>query len=465
MENLKTTIEELNKFDRYLLGAGYDNALKYIDHLIGLDVIEIPSGTKLGTWVVPDEWIIKEAWVKFNDKKIVDFKDNPLSVVIGSKKIHGWCKLDELRKHLHYSDDLPNSIPYIMNFYEDDWGFCVPKNFVLEKISYDEEGKPICEGGQCVDYLKMVDPSVGKIQIEGEDYKPKFKDKMEEGDYEVFIDTERVPSKLKIGVHTIKGKLDKEILLFAHLDHPFQANDNLSAVACLIDLAKKLKSNYTIKIIFCPETIGSIAYALMQDISKVEFVIAVDICGNDNSLLLQHTHLPNKINRIAHLAIQSFAESFRKAPFRGTIGSDEYVFNDPMINIPAIMLSRHPYKEYHTSEDTLDKINFEKITRTGDIIKKIIEIYENDFIPVRKMKAPLMRSKFNMQTPNEQANLSLDYWWYGIDGERSLSDLVCDFGLNWDYIYEKTKEMINAKCIGINNSKRAKQATSKKKPS
>jgi len=77
-------IEELFKFNRCLLGEGYNKALDYIKNTIGLDVIKIPSGTELGTWTVPDEWIVKDAWVKFKGKKIIDYKKNPLSLAIVS---------------------------------------------------------------------------------------------------------------------------------------------------------------------------------------------------------------------------------------------------------------------------------------------------------------------------------------------------------------------------------------------
>ena len=55
-----------------LLGADYDNRLKYLSMLLDLDVIEVPSGTELGTWTVPNEWTPKEAYVSFKGKKIID---------------------------------------------------------------------------------------------------------------------------------------------------------------------------------------------------------------------------------------------------------------------------------------------------------------------------------------------------------------------------------------------------------
>lgn len=424
---MKELIENLYPMNRCLLGEGYDNALEYLKHLIDLEVIEIPSGAKVGSWTVPDEWIVRDAWVKFNGEKIIDYKTQPLSLVVGSMPQHGIVDKEELRKHLQYSDELPNATPFAYLYYNLDknesWGFSVPKNQVRKEAT----GTATASG----------------VKLNGEDYQFKFEDALPDGEYEVFIDTEYRPGTMKIGVHTISGKSDREILLFAHLDHPFQANDNLSAVACLTDLSKKLSAEHTIKIIFCPETIGSIAYASTQDISKVDFVIAVDICGNDNQLLLQKSwDAEDRINRVAHVALFEMGESYRKGNFRNTIGSDEYFFNDPSVGIPGIMLSRWPYKEYHTSDDTPSIINYDTIYRTGAVIKSIIEIYEDDYIPVRNFKGPLQRVNYGMHSNNPQNNLGWDYFIYMMDGTRTLAELVCEMGLNWTYSNECVDKMV-----------------------
>lgn len=441
---MKEILQNLFKFDRQLLGEGYDNALQYIKFLLTeLKIIEIPSGTKVGGWTVPDEWILKDGWVKFNGEKIIDYQKNPLSVIVGSLNISRIVDLEELKAHLHYSEDMPNATPFTYKFYEKTWGFSVPYNQVKE---------PNTE-------------AVGITKEDGTQFIPKTKDKLKEGQYEVFINSEYKPGKMKLGVHTIKGKSDREILLFAHLDHAHQANDNLSAVVCLIDLANKIKADHTVKIIFCPETIGSIAYVHTQDISKIDFMIAVDICGNTNSILLQKSFNPeDKINRVAHLASHSLLQDIRKGVFRSTIGSDEYVFNDPLVGIPGIMLSTWPYREYHTSEDTPEKIDYQSIENTGKMILKIIEIWEQDFIPKREVKGPLMRSKYGVQSSSKQTNLMWDYFWYSIDGKRSLAELCCLHGLVWESTLKVILDLErNGELSRIDIGKVGKQKTSKKK--
>lgn len=444
-EPLKELIENLYPMNACILGEGYDNRLEYLKQLIDLEVLEFDSGTEFSTWTVPEEWVVKDAWIKDpKGKKIVSYKKQPLSLVVGSLPFKGKMSREELDKHLYYADDQPDTSPYVFKYYDKDWGFSVPKNLIKAREVTDED----CD--KCEPELQVY------VNIEGDEEAKKKKVKhvhrLKKGEYEVFIDTEYRPGKMKIGVHTIPphGKKDivyaprrKEILLFAHLDHPFQANDNLSSVACLVDLAGKIKSDHTIKIIFCPETIGSIAYAHTQDISKVEFVIAVENCGNDHNILLQKSLDPEaKINRFTHCALQIMAKPYRKGGFRTLIGSDETVFNDPDIGIPGILLTRHPYKEYHTAYDTPDKINYEKIEEMGDLILKIISIADRDYVPKKNFKGPLMRSRYDMQSVAPQVNLNYDYLFYSIDGKRSLAELCADFEMNFDDISEKVNKII-----------------------
>lgn len=410
---MKKIIEDLFKFDRYLLGRGYNEALDYINNIIPLEVHSFKSGTKVFDWTIPKEWVIKEGWVKFNGEKILDYKDNPLCIAVGSTSVHETLSLEDFKKHLRFTEDRPDDFTYTYFFYESDWAVTLPKNKVQLDV-HNEDG------------------SITKSSI------------LQEGEYEVFIDSEFIPSELKIGVHTITGKSDREILLFAHLDHPWQANDNLSGVACLIDMVDRLKNfNHTIKIVFCPETIGSITYANKLDISKVDFVIALDAIGNktddkdrDSTLLFQKSFLKSRLNDVALLALQQKGADYRAAAFRFLIGSDEYVFNDPLLGIPGIMLSRFPYAEYHTSADTPDIISEEKIKDVQDVIYNIIDIYERDFIPKRKMKAPLFRSKYGVQTTHKLMNLNLDYLWYDIDGKKYLSEIISPLGMSFDFVYD-----------------------------
>lgn len=455
-------IQDLFRMKRYLMGEGYDQALDYINKIVPLEILEVSSGTQVGNWTVPQEWIMRDGWVKFNGEKILDYKDNPLSVAVYSQPIHTTIDKQEFIKHLFTSDEKNDNYAYDYHFYDAYWGFTLPKNKIKKHVIQK------CEGGICTEELADIDPSVGQIMVDGAITQPIFKDILEEGEYEVFIDSELKPGTMKIGVHTIPGKTDREILLFAHLDHPHQANDNLSGVACLVDMAQRIKDagfEHTIRLIFCPETIGSVAYAELCDISKVDFVIALDAVGNDNSLLIQKAYDKYaRLNYCVHLASAGQSVDYRKGEFRMVAGSDEYYFNDPRVNIPGLMLSRLPYPEYHTELDTPNIIKEEKLTQVQDVIMRVIDIYEKDYIPDRAWVGPLMRQQYGIQTPHKLLNREMDYLFYEIDGKKYLSEIILALGLGFDFAY-KTLEILkqNGQISSTHVGKVTKQKTAVKK--
>jgi len=391
-------IKDLYKLNRTLVGDGFDKALQYIKKILPeMEILEFPSGMEYGTWTIPQKWEVKDAWVKYKNKKIIDFKKDPLSLVVGSEPIHGVVKIDELREHLFHNPQKPDVIPYVFKYYDKDWGFSTSTD----------------------NYLKL-----------------------KKGNYEVFIDSKYTDGVMKIGQYVLRGG-QKEILIMVHLDHPFQANDNLSSVAVAIELAKSLKSKYTIKTLFTPETIGAMAYAYTQDLDNVDFGIAIDMVGNDNTILMQETFGGiEKINKAGAMAMSILSPlKYRKAPFRAPLGADEYIMNDPLIGVPMIFFSRSPYNEYHSESDTPDIIKEDKLKETIEIIKKTIKIIEEDWIPKRNFKGALMRSKYGVQQLAKEENRKYDYFFYLMDGKRSLLDLSYACQLNFEKMNNLLKKL------------------------
>ena len=123
---------ELFPICRSITGNGVRETLKKIQTHIPLKITEVPSGTKAFDWIIPKEWNILDAYViDPKGNKIIDFKNSNLHVVSYSIPIHKKISLSELKPHIHTLPDMPEAIPYLTSYYNEDWGFCMRhKDFV-----------------------------------------------------------------------------------------------------------------------------------------------------------------------------------------------------------------------------------------------------------------------------------------------------------------------------------------------
>ena len=118
-------MEELFPITRSITGEGVRKSLKILQNLINLKIHEIPTGSKVFDWTVPQEWNIDDAYIMNSKKeKIVDFTKSNIHVLQYSENIKKKITLDELKKHIFTLPDQPNSIPYVTSFYNKNWGFC-----------------------------------------------------------------------------------------------------------------------------------------------------------------------------------------------------------------------------------------------------------------------------------------------------------------------------------------------------
>ena len=116
--------------NRSLTGDGFRESLKVISQEIPeLKVFEVPSGTKVFDWVVPKEWVIREAYiVDPTGKKFCDFSLNNLHIIHYSIAVEREMTLEELLPFLHSLPSQPDAIPYLTSYYKDAWGFCISDN-------------------------------------------------------------------------------------------------------------------------------------------------------------------------------------------------------------------------------------------------------------------------------------------------------------------------------------------------
>ena len=121
--------KKLWPINRSLTGNGVRESLRIIKELIPeLNIHEVPSGKKVYDWTIPNEWNVKEAWIKTPSGKIIcNFSENNLHLLGYSVPVHKKIKLDELKRKL-YTHEIDNAIPYRTSYYNKDWGFCLSKN-------------------------------------------------------------------------------------------------------------------------------------------------------------------------------------------------------------------------------------------------------------------------------------------------------------------------------------------------
>ena len=315
---------------------------------------------------------------------------------------------EELFSHIATYPHRPDAIPFDYSYYEKKWGFCIQHN----KLSGFEADR-----------------------------------------YEICIDAKFSSGTLKIGEFVIPGKLKDEIVLIAHLCHPCMANDNLSGVSVLVAVVRELMKSdshkYTYRLLLVPETIGSIAYLSQNEdlIKNMRYGIVIDSVGHNDILSLQHSKQTNtELDTCASYVLKNESLMFREGPINKVCVSDELVFNGPGVNIPTISLSRFkfwgegewPYHEYHSSDDTPDIIIQENLNKTKELILKILEIMDSNFVPKRNFKGPVFLSRYGLWVDwrkNRKLNSVLNDIMFCLEGNKSVFEIAKELDIPYADLY------------------------------
>lgn len=342
--------EELWPLNRSLTGAGNRETLAILKREFpDLVIHEVPSGTEAFDWTVPDEWAIRAGWIKSPSGEVLcDFAENNLHVVGYSEPVHTTIPLAELQEHLYSLPEQPDAIPYVTSYYNRHWGFC---------LTEDRRAQ------------------------------------LEDGDYEVFIDSELSAGSLSYGEIIIQGDEPSEVLLSTYICHPSMANNELSGVVLALQLAKWLSAlpsrKHTYRILFVPETIGPIVYLSKHLEHLKKHVIAgyvLTCVGDDRS----YSYIPSRngetlADRVALHVLKHLDPNFNRYTWAER-QSDERQYCAPHVDLPVASMMRTKYgsyPEYHTSLDTLgDVVTPEGLAGGMLAYMRAIQILELDFYPV-----------------------------------------------------------------------------------
>ena len=421
MFNLAQTLWPIN---RSLTGEGVRETLSIIkDYLPALTFHEVPSGTEVFDWVVPKEWRVVNAWIITpSGDKICNFKDNNLHLVGYSVPVSKKLSLKDLEEHLHTLPTQPTAIPYVTSYYEERWGFCMSQ---------------------------------------------KQRDELCEGEYEVLIDSILFDGSMTYGELIIPGETEQEIFLSTYVCHPSMANNELSGPVVTTFLAKWLtqreKNKYTYRIIFIPETIGSIAY-LAANLPKMKTNIVagfnVSCVGDDR----QYSYLPSRrgdtiSDLVAVHVLKYVAPDFKSYKWKDR-GSDERQYCAPHVDLPiaSIMRTKYgEYPEYHTSLDTLGGVVSKKGLAGGyDVIVRSIEAIEKNVYPCVNVNCEPQLGKRGLyptlsnNSTNQEVGLMMDFIAWS-DGTKSLLEIaeICEVPV-WE-LYSIMNEMARHDLISLND--------------
>jgi len=408
-------IKKLYPIPRSITGNGVRQTLKIISKKIPLKIHEVPTGTKVFDWEVPKEWNIKDAYIKDSrGKKIVDFKKSNLHVLNYSFSVEKKMRFSELKKHLHTLPDHPDWIPYLSSYYKENWGFCLTHKQLLG---------------------------------------------MKDDFYEVVIDSILEKGHLTYGELYLPGKKKQEILLSCYICHPSLCNDNLSGVVLLTYLAhylKNLKTNYSYRFLFIPETIGAITWLCLNEdkVSQIKYGLVVTCVGDSGHSTYRKTRDGNTlIDKVVEKVLLDAGTPYKIEDF-SPCGSDERQFSSPGFNMPVGSLMRTPhggYDEYHTSADNLSFINSPCLLDSFYKYLGVIDILEhnNTFLNLNPKCEPQLgrRGIYTLlggkkETPISQVAM---FWVLNFsDGKHSLLDIAIRSGINFKQIKE-TADLLLAK--------------------
>ena len=328
---------------------------------------------------------------------IRSFKDNNLHLVSYSSPVNTSIKKNKLLEKLHSLKNQINALPYVTSYYKKYWGFCVT-----------------------------------------EKHKDKIKKKYLKNDkFKILIDSRfNNRGSLYYGELFLKGESKKEVLISTYICHPSMANNELSGPIVAMALikyfsGKKLKKS--LRFIFVPETIGSIAY-INRNLKKLKKNViggynltCIGDERNHSCMLSKFQNSPSDTSLIE--AYKKLRIKYKKYSFLDR-GSDERQFSSPGVDLSITSIFRSKYREYseyHTSLDNFDLVTLQGLKGGYEVAKLSINNLMQKIIPEPRVMCEPMLSKKKLyksvSIKNNNKLLSrklLDFLMYA-DGKTDLS--------------------------------------------
>ncbi|RDD87117.1 DUF4910 domain-containing protein [Streptomyces parvulus] len=411
-ERMHALVERLYPLCRSITGDGVRATLAIVDEYVPLRVHEVPTGTRVLDWTVPQEWNIRDAYIADGDgHRVVDFAASSLHVLGYSVPVSATMTLAELRPHLHTLPDRPAWVPYRTSYYERDWGFCLAQDTL---------------------------------------------DAMPEGEYEVRIDSTLADGHLTYAEHVVPGQVTDEVIVSCHVCHPSLANDNLAGVAVAAFLARELAERtpyYTYRFIFAPGTIGAITW-LARNAERVERVkhgLVLACAGDRGGLTYKRSRRGDAdIDRVMRHVLSASERPHRITEFT-PYGYDERQYCSPGFDLGVGSLTRTPYAgypEYHTSADNPDFISPRAMEDTLAVCREAFAVLDRDrrYVNLSPYGEPQLGRRglydsLGGRSDAKQAQMAMLWVLSLADGEHGLLDVAERSGLPFETVADAAEAL------------------------
>jgi aminopeptidase-like protein len=396
-EAMHALAAELFPLPRSLTGDGNRATLAVVSRLAPLALTEVPTGEQAYDWTMPREWNVREAWIEDQQgRRVVDFADSPLHLLGYSVPADARLTLTELREHLYTDPERPAVTPYRTSYHDEAWGFCLP-----------EEQARSLEGGE----------------------------------YHVLIDATLEPGSLTYGELVVDGAIEDEILLSTNICHPAQANDNLSGIVLLAQLAATLRSmslRYTYRFLFSPGSLGPLAWLARNEhrLGKLHAGLVASCVGDPGAFTYKRSRRGDTVvDKAVACALRDLGAPYAVDEWYPW-GGDERQFCSPGFDLAVGALSRTAagrFPEYHSSADDLDFVTADALAGSFRLLLLVLDVLERDAVWVNqnpKGEPQLGRRGLYRQVSGGNNREQALLWVLSLsDGDHSVLDIALQSGL------------------------------------
>lgn len=417
-EEMHALVERLYPLCRSITGDGVRATLDVVGEYLPLDVHEVPTGTRVLDWTVPQEWNIRDAYVAdATGRRVVDFAASSLHVLGYSVPVAATMPLSELRGHLHTLPDQPDLIPYRTSYYAPEWGFCLTQNTL---------------------------------------------DALPDGPYEVRIDSTLADGHLTYAEHVVPGQVADEVIVSSHVCHPALANDNLAGIAVAVFLARALAEGtpyHTYRFVFAPGTIGAITWLARnaERIERVRHGLVLACAGDRGRLTYKRSRRGDAgIDRVLRHVLETSGRPHEIVEFT-PYGYDERQYCSPGFDLGVGSLSRTPYggyPEYHTSADDPDFVSPEAMEDTLAVCREAFSVLDRDrrYVNLSPYGEPQLGRRglydsLGGRSDAKQAQLAMLWVLSLSDGDHGLLDVAERSGLPFDAVAAAAEALRDAGLI------------------